>query len=220
MGAMSTCVPTREKRCSLCACLAAMRLIALSRTSVSQVTLKRMHGTKRPLEVSSVHPCPSCEASTDTGKASINDQIRARLHAWENEEAEPKGSDLAGRLADLLEGARWRNLFRKQPSMSAPGTKFPLGRIFLPRTSCVASFASEPPCHPFSRDADSSSRKRSSNNSSSLSASCASGPMASSTTRSPQFKLAVSTSSKLAAEKFLAFTNRDCALEPIYPPHK
>ena len=61
-----------QKPCSLCACLAAMRLIALSRTSVSQVTLKRMHGTKRPLEVSSVHQCPSCEASTDTGKASIN----------------------------------------------------------------------------------------------------------------------------------------------------
>jgi hypothetical protein len=32
--------------------------------------------------------------------------------------------------------------------------------------------------------------------------SCASGPIASSTTHSPQFKLAVSTSSKLAAEKF------------------
>ena len=86
--------------------------------------------------------------------------------------------------------------------MSAPGTKFPLGRIFLPRTSCVGSIAFEPPCHPFPCDAHSSSRKRSSNVSSSLSASCASGPMASSTTRSPQFKLAVSTSSKLAAEKF------------------
>ena len=90
----------------------------------------------------------------------------------------------------------------------------------LPRTSCVASIASKPPRHQFPCDAPSSSRKRSSNVSSSLSASCASVPMASSTTRSPQFKLAVSTSSKLAAEKFLAFTNRDCALEPIYSPHK
>ena len=77
-----------------------------------------------------------------------------------------------------------------------------LARIFLPRTSCVGSIAFEPPRHPFPCDARSSSRKRSSNVSSSLSASCASGPMASSTTRSPQFKLAVSTSSKLAAEKF------------------
>ena len=72
----------------------------------------------------------------------------------------------------------------------------------LPRTSCVASIASKPPRHQFPCDARSSSRKRSSNVSSSLSASCASVPMASSTTRSPQFKLAVSTSSKLAAEKF------------------
>jgi hypothetical protein len=32
------------------------------------------------------------------------------LHAWENEEAEPKGSDFAWLLADLLEGARRRNL--------------------------------------------------------------------------------------------------------------
>ena len=56
----------------------------------------------------------------------------------ENEEAEPKGSDLAGRLADLLEGARWRNLSANSlAAYERTWTKFPLGRIFLPRTSCV-----------------------------------------------------------------------------------
>jgi hypothetical protein len=44
--------------------------------------------------------------------------------------------------------------------------------------------------------------------------------MASSTTRAPQFKLAVSTSSKLAAEKFSSPSNRNCALEPDYVPNK
>ena len=40
-------------------------------------------------------------------------------------------------------------------------------------------------------------------------------------TRAPQSRLAVSTSSKLAAEKLLlAFPNRNCALEPNYAPDK
>ena len=88
-------------------------------------------------------------------------------------------------------------------------------------TSCVVSITSEFPHYEFTCDARSSSRRLSSNVSSSLSASCSSGRIASSTTRSPQFKLAVSTSSKLAAEKFSsAFANRDYALEPDCVPDK
>ena len=50
--------------------------------------------------------------------------------------------------------------------------------------------------------AGSSSRKDSNSSSSLLRASCSSGPVASRATRSPQFRLAVSTSSRLAAENF------------------
>jgi hypothetical protein len=39
----------------------------------------------------------------------------------ENEEAAISGSDLGGLLADLLEGARRRNLSVNRPRMSAPG---------------------------------------------------------------------------------------------------